>query len=104
MWRGFQLSPDLRCALSPVGDPASSATETAGAPQAVYARNATGLVREVRLIDQVAYNLGSVTDLGLLYRRSLQTEPMSLETQTRSSWSQQGEGVPSDRIVLRGAR
>lgn len=41
--------------------------ESVAAPEAtatrVYSRNATGLVREVRLIDQVVYNLGSVTPL-----------------------------------------
>jgi amino acid transporter len=44
-------------------NPASSSTASAPTPTRVYSRNATGLVREVRLIDQVVYNLGSVTPL-----------------------------------------
>ncbi len=44
-------------------DEASSMTAPASAPSRVYSRNATGLVREVRLLDQVVYNLGSVTPL-----------------------------------------
>ena len=35
----------------------------AGGGTRVYTRNATGLVREVRLVDQVVYNHGSVTPL-----------------------------------------
>ena len=38
-------------------------TAQAPTPTRVYSRNATGLVREVRLLDQVVYNLGSVTPL-----------------------------------------
>ena len=34
---------------------------TTAAP--VYTRNATGLVREIRLFDQIAYNIGAVTPL-----------------------------------------
>jgi APA family basic amino acid/polyamine antiporter len=41
--------------------PAASPAAAGSTP--VYTRNATGLVREVRLLDQVVYNLGSVTPL-----------------------------------------
>jgi amino acid transporter len=41
----------------------STTAAPASAPNRVYSRNATGLVREVRLLDQVVYNLGSVTPL-----------------------------------------
>jgi amino acid transporter len=49
--------------VSVTKDEASSMTAPASAPSRVYSRNATGLVREVRLLDQVVYNLGSVTPL-----------------------------------------
>jgi amino acid transporter len=49
--------------VSVTRDHGSSTTAPAPAPTRVYSRNATGLVREVRLIDQVVYNLGSVTPL-----------------------------------------
>ena len=49
--------------MSVTRDQAESATAPASNPAHVYSRNATGLVREVRLIDQVVYNLGSVTPL-----------------------------------------
>jgi basic amino acid/polyamine antiporter, APA family len=49
--------------LSITRDQDSSTTAPAPTPTRVYSRNATGLVREVRLIDQVVYNLGSVTPL-----------------------------------------
>jgi amino acid transporter len=49
--------------VSVTKDHASSTTAPAPTSTRVYSRNATGLVREVRLIDQVVYNLGSVTPL-----------------------------------------
>ena len=41
----------------------ASPTTVASPPVSVYTRNATGLVREARLIDQVALNLGANTPL-----------------------------------------
>ena len=49
--------------MSVTKDQSSSMTAPASSPNRVYSRNATGLVREVKLIDQVVYNLGSVTPL-----------------------------------------
>ena len=46
-----------------VGSEHSTGDAAAGGGTPVYTRNATGLVREVRLVDQVVYNLGSVTPL-----------------------------------------
>jgi APA family basic amino acid/polyamine antiporter len=42
---------------------APSASSTDGPPVKAYTRNATGLVREARLIDQIALNLGANTPL-----------------------------------------
>lgn len=49
--------------MSVTRDQSEAMTAPAATPTRVYSRNATGLVREVRLVDQVVYNLGSVTPL-----------------------------------------
>jgi hypothetical protein len=49
--------------LSVTRGQAESIAAPASSSARVYSRNATGLVREVRLVDQIVYNLGSVTPL-----------------------------------------